>query len=93
MALGYPSYVAQGGDWGSIVCRKLGQDYPKHCRAIHVNMLLTLGTPKFMQGPLIWLKWVTFIGPLFLYERGEVEALKLFRQFMTEGSGYQVPPS
>lgn len=50
LALGYPRYVAQGGDWGSIIARRLAQLYPENCVAIHVNMLFTLGTPRISQG-------------------------------------------
>ena len=37
--LGYDSYVAQGGDWGSAVTTAIGIRDPDHCRAIHVNMV------------------------------------------------------
>ena len=37
--LGYDSYVAQGGDWGSAVTTALGIRDPGHCRAIHVNLV------------------------------------------------------
>jgi microsomal epoxide hydrolase len=37
--LGYDRYLAQGGDWGSLVTSSLGHDYPAHVRAIHLNML------------------------------------------------------
>ena len=90
IALGYPKYVAQGGDWGSLVTRRLGQLYPEHCKAIHVNLLFVLGTPKFSQGPLIWLKWVTLIGPLLLYDKREIEQLKNFQKFRKTETGYQV---
>jgi pimeloyl-ACP methyl ester carboxylesterase len=92
IALDYPSYVAQGGDWGSIVTRRLGQLHPEHCRAIHVNMLFTLGTPRLSQGPLIWLKWVTLIGPALLYDKREIPALKMFQKFRELETGYQVTP-
>jgi pimeloyl-ACP methyl ester carboxylesterase len=36
--LGYDRYVAQGGDWGSIVTTEIGIQNQGHCRAIHVNM-------------------------------------------------------
>jgi pimeloyl-ACP methyl ester carboxylesterase len=91
MALGYSSYVAQGGDWGSIICRRMAQLYPDHCKAIHLNMLFTIGTPRFTQGPLIWLKWVTLAGPILFYDKREITALKQFQKFRKEESGYQVP--
>jgi microsomal epoxide hydrolase len=37
--LGYDTYLAQGGDWGSLVTSWLGFDQPRHARAIHLNML------------------------------------------------------
>jgi len=37
--LGYPHYLAQGGDWGSIVTSWLGVDHRASVRAIHLNML------------------------------------------------------
>ncbi len=37
--LGYSSYVAQGGDWGSAVTTAIGIRDVGHCRAIHVNMV------------------------------------------------------
>ncbi len=38
--LGYTSYLAQGGDWGSAVCAWLGLEHPAALRAIHLNYLL-----------------------------------------------------
>ncbi|QHG74960.1 epoxide hydrolase family protein [Ensifer adhaerens] len=35
--LGYDSYVAQGGDWGAIICDALGRIAPGGLRGIHVN--------------------------------------------------------
>ncbi len=37
--LGYPRYVAQGGDWGALVTRHLGEHYSHSVAAIHTNML------------------------------------------------------
>lgn len=36
--LGYDRYVAQGGDWGSIVTCAIANADPEHCAAIHLNM-------------------------------------------------------
>ncbi|MEI9982999.1 MAG: epoxide hydrolase [Aliidongia sp.] len=38
-ALGYRSYLAQGGDWGSLVTGWLGYSHAESCRAIHLNMV------------------------------------------------------
>lgn len=37
--LGYEGYVAQGGDWGSVVASWLGHESPA-CRAVHLNFHL-----------------------------------------------------
>jgi microsomal epoxide hydrolase len=39
--LGYDRYVAQGGDWGALVVRLLGEHYSHHVAAIHTNMLFS----------------------------------------------------
>ncbi|NBB50441.1 alpha/beta fold hydrolase [Rhizobium sp. CRIBSB] len=38
--LGHDRYIAQGGDWGSVVSAWLAHDYPAHCVALHLNMCL-----------------------------------------------------
>ncbi|MEM9668875.1 MAG: epoxide hydrolase family protein [Pseudomonadota bacterium] len=48
--LGYETYLAQGGDWGSMVTSWLGLDHGQHdgkggCRAIHLNMMGFRPTP------------------------------------------------
>jgi pimeloyl-ACP methyl ester carboxylesterase len=40
--LGYSKYVAQGGDWGSIVVNFMGLQEPKGLLAIHTNMPETI---------------------------------------------------
>ena len=37
--LGYRRFVAQGGDWGSMVSARLAQDFPERVAAIHLNFL------------------------------------------------------
>ncbi len=46
--LGYPAYLAQGGDWGALVTSCLGVDHAASARAIHINMigLRPAGGPK-----------------------------------------------
>lgn len=36
--LGYERYVAQGGDWGSIIVARLALDHPDGLAALHLNM-------------------------------------------------------
>lgn len=38
-ALGYSTYLAQGGDWGGLITSWLGLDYPDHVASIHLNMI------------------------------------------------------
>jgi len=49
--LGYRRYVAQGGDWGSMVTTALGVRDPEHCAAIHLNMPVAPPAPEQMGEP------------------------------------------
>ena len=42
LALGYEKYVAQGGDWGSMIVRVMGLDFPENCVAVHCNMVTAI---------------------------------------------------
>lgn len=46
--LGYHRFLAQGGDWGALVVRFLGEHFPQQAVAIHTNMLFApfLGDPS-----------------------------------------------
>jgi pimeloyl-ACP methyl ester carboxylesterase len=48
--LGYPTYLAQGGDWGAQVTTWIGALDPAHCAAVHLNM--APGLPPESPGPL-----------------------------------------
>ena len=50
VTLGYNAYVAQGGDWGSIVTTAIGKN-ERHCKAIHINMPLVNPTPEALENP------------------------------------------
>lgn len=39
--LGYERYGAQGGDWGSAICREVGIQDASHVAGVHLNLLLT----------------------------------------------------
>ncbi len=45
--LGYTRYVAQGGDWGSVVTTAMGVQRPKGLEAIHVNLPLVMPEGPF----------------------------------------------
>jgi epoxide hydrolase len=46
--LGYTSWVAQGGDWGSLVTHAIGALEPEGCIGIHVNMPMGAPLPEEM---------------------------------------------
>ncbi|MEM7172213.1 MAG: epoxide hydrolase family protein [Pseudomonadota bacterium] len=45
--LGYPAYMAQGGDWGGAISSWLGFEHAPACKAIHINIL----TMRHADGP------------------------------------------
>jgi pimeloyl-ACP methyl ester carboxylesterase len=45
--LRYKNYLAQGGDWGATIANWIAYDYPKSCKAIHINCL----TMRHQDGP------------------------------------------
>jgi pimeloyl-ACP methyl ester carboxylesterase len=47
--LGYDRYVAQGGDWGSIITQSMGQTQTRHCAGIHINMPVVAPDPDTMD--------------------------------------------
>lgn len=47
--LGYDRWVAQGGDWGSVVTTMIGRQAPAGCLGIHVNMPLGRPAPEDLQ--------------------------------------------
>ncbi|GAB5450046.1 MAG: epoxide hydrolase [Halioglobus sp.] len=47
--LGYARYVAQGGDWGSMVTQSIGMTETEHCAGIHINMPIVAPDPDTMN--------------------------------------------
>jgi epoxide hydrolase len=43
--LGYRRYIAQGGDWGSVVTTELAKQKPDGLAGIHLNLAATFGPP------------------------------------------------
>lgn len=50
-SLGYDSFLAHGGDWGSLVTTALGQRHGRHCEAIHLTMPLVEPDPETLSHP------------------------------------------
>jgi pimeloyl-ACP methyl ester carboxylesterase len=54
--LGYSEYLAQGGDWGSLVTAQIALNHAPAIRAIHLNMLgLRLPAPPQDEAEKAWL--------------------------------------
>ncbi|HJZ91503.1 MAG TPA: epoxide hydrolase [Gemmataceae bacterium] len=70
--LGYKRYVAQGGDWGSIVTTTLAQKRPEGLVGIHLNM------PFVFPDPI----------PTTGLSKAEQKAVEAFKRFQTDGFGY-----
>jgi pimeloyl-ACP methyl ester carboxylesterase len=70
--LGYSRYVAQGGDWGSMITQSMGMTETEHCAAIHINMPIVAPDPDTMAE----------LTPL------EQAALVDMGTYMETGSGY-----
>lgn len=55
--LGYPAYLAQGGDWGALVTSWLGYDHGANARAIHLNMMgLRPAGPPQSEAEIAWIQ-------------------------------------
>eukprot|EP00756_Hemistasia_phaeocysticola_P000708 Hpha_TRINITY_DN10517_c0_g1::TRINITY_DN10517_c0_g1_i1::g.31188::m.31188 len=72
--LGYSRYVAQGGDWGSVIVQSLARLFPSRCVAIHINMPTPV-RPKSSNG--------SELTPT------ELKGLKRAAAFGKFGMGYQ----
>ncbi len=47
--LGYDRYVAQGGDWGSMITQNIALTETAHCAGIHINMPIVAPDPDTMD--------------------------------------------
>ncbi len=73
--LGYDRFVAQGGDWGSVVTTRLAHQQPDRVLGIHLNMLVVPAPPEEER----------FDG----LDDADLAQLARGQQFRTEGTGYQ----
>ncbi|KIK69954.1 hypothetical protein GYMLUDRAFT_34358 [Collybiopsis luxurians FD-317 M1] len=83
LALGYREYVAQGGDWGSLISRIIAQKYGgEHAKAWHINM--PTGSPlRFRFNPILYIQHL--ITP---YSESEKAGFERDAWFEKEGTGY-----
>lgn len=70
--LGYARYVAQGGDWGSIITQSMGITETDHCAGIHVNMPIVAPDNETMSN----------------LTAAEQKALEDMSAYIETGSGY-----
>ena len=49
--LGYPRYLAQGGDWGAAITASIGSHDPEHCIGLHTNMAIVAPPAEMMAEP------------------------------------------
>ncbi|KAF2665531.1 alpha/beta-hydrolase [Microthyrium microscopicum] len=56
LALDYPQYTIQGGDWGSMIGRNMARHYPTAVRAVHVN-LAGVDSGSVMRAPSALVRW------------------------------------
>ncbi|KAG7088369.1 hypothetical protein E1B28_012372 [Marasmius oreades] len=83
LALGYPEYVTQGGDWGFMVTRKIAEVYGiVHSKAWHTNMPGGF-PPAFSREPLLYLRQL-----LTPYTAAEKTGLARSAWFAKHGMGY-----
>ncbi|KAL8671509.1 MAG: hypothetical protein Q9168_003978, partial [Polycauliona sp. 1 TL-2023] len=84
LALGYPQYVTQGGDWGCMITRIMSLLYPSHVRAAHINMVRG-HAPTFLSNPILYLQ-----HKFTPYNAREKTGKDRSNRFLEEGSGYRV---
>eukprot|EP00878_Enallax_costatus_P000126 GHUV01000166.1.p1 GENE.GHUV01000166.1~~GHUV01000166.1.p1 ORF type:complete len:398 (+),score=108.50 GHUV01000166.1:2289-3482(+) len=87
--LGYSRYIAQGGDWGAIICRALAKHHTATCAAIHINMCVA--RPSFMNPRhLLQLANVALLPqlPVFL-NSFEMRCCQDIHRFQKHETGYQ----
>lgn len=70
--LGYERYVAQGGDWGSVVTTEMARQRPAGLAGIHLNMPLVIPDPVPTAG----------------LSAEEQRAVDLYQRFLSDGFGY-----
>ncbi len=70
--LGYQRYVAQGGDWGSLVTLAMAAGEPEGLTGVHVNMPVASPDPESMESPT----------------RAEQDALASLEHYQRWDSGY-----
>jgi len=82
--LGYKRYVAQGGDWGSMITRIIGQHHSENVRGVHVN-LVAFDPLNVLKQPLLFLQALL---PNFWPERAGLSLMNSMKDYTVDGNGY-----
>ncbi|KAH7130052.1 Alpha/Beta hydrolase protein [Dendryphion nanum] len=85
LALGYEKYVTQGGDWGFSITRTIGQLYPTHVGASHINII-----PAYPPSPKSPLSFLKFLSKYFLslYSAAEFAGLERTQDYQKKQAAY-----
>ncbi|GAA5888876.1 hypothetical protein JCM6882_002887 [Rhodosporidiobolus microsporus] len=88
--LGYESYVAQGGDWGSVTARCLGALHKENCNAVHLNFC-----PARPPAPFSWFNPRTLLAwtPRALLPDDQRAKLERGLDYVEKGSSYYMMQS
>lgn len=87
LALGYEEYVTQGGDWGSLITRRIASIYgTKHSKAWHTNM--PYARPPSLSRPLLLFSHLLSYIPFLSYSDRDKAGLARTQWFVNLGSGY-----
>lgn len=88
LRLGYDRYVTQGGDWGYIITRMMGSQYPQHVLASHLNFVRVSKPPTLSESPTQYLKHA-----VLPYSAAEKKGLARTDWFLKQGYGYNLEQS
>ncbi|KAJ3314749.1 hypothetical protein HDV04_005755 [Boothiomyces sp. JEL0838] len=83
--LGYKEYVAQGGDWGGIICKALAVNHSE-CKGIHVNFVPTSGS-RFND---VLMFFPSFLLKIIGFNQKEISGLKKSVKHLLYGTGYML---
>lgn len=84
LSLGYDRYVAQGGDWGSIITRMMGRYHENNLRAVHVN-LAVIQPASLLRAPLVLLQAILSYA---FWTKAEKQGLQNGKEYSTVGNAY-----
>lgn len=86
LALNYPKYVAQGGDWGSIITRTMGRHHSEHLKGIHVNLAMFSVRSLLFSQP--WLLLLAIVWPPYWPTIQGIQGLLRGLAYVSGGNDY-----